>query len=249
MADNLIQCTEIDGTALGADLPSPIAAEAGAVSGQTYVRLKADILSFGFNPGEPLQEADLASRYGGSRTPTREALRRLVQEGLIVRKGRNYVVRVFTPPEVRDLYEVREGIEKMATRLAIERASDEELAGLDRHIAAQERHAAEGAAAGFNLLDTRFHLALAHLTRNRFLQEQMALLHDQVMLVRKLELSRQQGMFNAISDHRRIVGAMKRRDIAVAEAEMRYHVRSVIALYHGFKEPLPGDSAREPTTR
>jgi hypothetical protein len=68
------------------------------------------------------------------------------------------------------------------------------------------------------------------------------------MLVRKLELSRQQGMFNAISDHRRIVGAMKRRDIAVAEAEMRYHVRSVIALYHGIKEPPPGgvDASREP---
>lgn len=224
--------------------PLAVSPEAGAVSSQTYVQLKQDILLFRFGPGMPLQEADLAQRYGGSRTPTREALRRLVQEGLIVRKGRNYVVRVFTPAEVRDLYEVREGIEKMATRLAIERASDAELAALDQHIAAQQELAAAGDHARFNLFDTRFHLLIARLTRNAFLFRQMALLHDQVMLVRKLELSRERGRFNAINDHQRIVGAMKRRDVEVAEAEMRYHVRSVIALYYGTKEPLPGDGNR-----
>jgi len=240
MTDDISRCTELDDVD-GLTLVPP---EAGAASSQAYVQLKQDVLSFRFGPGMPLQEADLAQRYGGSRTPTREALRRLVQEGLIVRRGRNYIVRVFTPAEVRDLYEVREGIEKMATRLTIERASDEELAVLDRQIAAQEQHAAGGDAAGFNLLDTRFHLCVARLTRNTFLFRQMALLHDQVMLVRKLELSRQQGMFNAINDHHRIVGAMKRRDIEVAEAEMRYHVRSVIALYYGTKEPQPGSLSR-----
>src|SRR5690606_12118408 len=88
-----------------------------------------------------------------------------------------------------------------------------------------------------------FHLAIATLTGNTLLQEELALVHDRVMLVRELELSREQGMHNAIEDHRRIVDALMRRNVDAAEAEMRYHVRSVIALYHGYREPRPDGAA------
>ncbi|SFJ41898.1 DNA-binding transcriptional regulator, GntR family [Aquamicrobium aerolatum DSM 21857] len=234
---------------VGAGIDS--AAETGrrlSLSSDIYMRLKKDILSFSLPRGSVIQEAVLAERYHASRTPAREALRRLVQEGLTVRKGRNYVVRTFTADEVQDFYEVREGLEKMAVRLAIERASDESLEALCKHIEKQTQATRRNDIATFNQLDTEFHVAIATMSGNRLLEREVSLLHDKVMLIRALELSHEAGMTNAMKDHQRIVDAMLRRNITVAEAEMRYHVRSVIALYRGFKEPPPSglDLAIEP---
>lgn len=222
------------------DMP---ALQEASISTDIYQRLKKEILRLDIPAGSILQEVELASKYGCSRTPAREAVRRLVQEGLAVRHGRMYQVRQFTPPEVRDLYEVREGLEKMSIRLAIERANDAELASLVPHLERQLQAMAQRDKWSFNLLDTEFHLAIATLARNTLLQQELALIHDRVMLVRELELSREQGMRNAIEDHRRIVDALIRRNIDAAEAEMRYHVRSVIALYHGYREPRPDGAA------
>lgn len=212
------------------------------IGAQVYTRLKQEILRTDIPAGSVLQESELALKYGCSRTPAREAMRRLVQEGLAVRDGRMYRVRRFTPPEVRDLYEVREGLEIMAIRLAIERARESELATLQDHLVRQKKVMQQRDKWAFNQLDTEFHLFIASLTQNVLLLNELTFIHDRVMLVRELELSREQGMRNALEDHSRIVDAVIRRDVQAAEAEMRYHVRSVIALYHGYREPLPDRS-------
>jgi len=212
---------------------------ASQLSGQIYGQLKADISAFRLKPGDPLQELELAARYGGSRTPVREALTRLLQEGLVVRAGRGYAVTTFAPEDVRHLYEVREALEKMAVRLAIERASDGELAALVAEVETHRPVIERGDVGVFNHLDSAFHISIAHLSGNPLLEHEMERLHDKVRIIRIRELSRHQGFFNAMADHRRILGAMLRRDVATAEAEMRYHVRSVIALYYGHQEPRP----------
>src|SRR5579875_207658 len=200
--------------------PRPASAQ---LSGQIYEHLKADIAALRLKPGDPLQELELAARYGGSRTPVREALGRLLQEGLVMRAGRGYAVTTFAPEDVRQLYEIREALEKMAIRLVIER----------------------GDVASFNHLDSAFHISIARISGNPLLEEAMQQLHDKVKIIRNRELSRHQGLLNAMADHRRILGAMLRRDIAIAEAEMRYHVRSVVALYYGYKEPRPPNPLTE----
>lgn len=209
------------------------------LSRRIYEDLKTDIVSLRLKPGMVMQEQALAFKYRGSRTPVREALSRLLEEDLVQRRGRIYTVRTFTPDEVQDLYEVREGLEKMAVRLAIERASDEELTGLAAQLSDHDTAMAQGDRASFNHVDTRFHMSIAKLAHNALLERQLALLHDKVKVVRARELSYRRGMMNATADHRRILGAMLRRDVSIAEAEMRYHVRSVIALYRGFQEPRP----------
>ncbi|MGO8869673.1 MAG: GntR family transcriptional regulator [Alphaproteobacteria bacterium] len=212
---------------------------AAQLSRQIYGQLKADISAFRFKPGDPLQELELAARYGGSRTPVREALTRLLDEGLVVRSGRGYAVTTFAPEDVRHLYEIREALEKMAVRLAIERASDGELAGLTAEMEGHRPVIERGDIAAFNELDSAFHISIARLSGNPLLEQETQRLHDKVKIVRNRELSRHQGSFNAMADHRRILGAMLRRDVATAEAEMRYHVRSVVALYYGYQEPRP----------
>lgn len=210
-----------------------------SISAYIYDSLKQGILKTDIPAGSALQEIEIAITYGSSRTPAREALRRLVQEGLAVRDGRMYKVRKFTPAEVRDLYEVREGLELKSIELAIQRGSDTELKDLLHHIELQKEAMSRKDKWSFNQLDTQFHLAIASLSRNKLLVHDITTICDRVMLVRELELSREQGMPNAIADHSRIVDALIRRNTAAAEAEMRYHLRSVIALYHGYKEPLP----------
>ncbi len=206
---------------------------------QIYDQLKADISAFRFKPGEPLAEQELAARYGGSRTPVREAVRRLHDEGLMTRRGRRYAVATFDAKSVKDLYELREALEKMAVRLAIERATDADIETLVTTIGTHRSAIESGDFGSFNELDSNFHIAIAHLSGNPLLEQEIRRVHDKVKIVRIRELSHHQGFFNAMADHRRILGAMLRRDIAIAEAEMRYHVRSVIALYHGYKEPRP----------
>jgi len=220
-----------------------------SISTQVYQRLKRELLRLEIPPGAVLQESEIALKYGCSRTPAREAVRRLVQEGMAVRRGRMYAVRQFSPAEVRDLYEVREGLEKMAVRLAVERASDKDIDTLWRCLDEQSAAIAEGDKQEFNALDTKFHATLAGLTRNPLLEQQLALIYDRVMLVRVLELNRDRGMERNYGDHCRIVDALVRRNVDAAEAEMRYHMRSVVALYHGYTEPRPDTTEQSVHTR
>ncbi|HLI12073.1 MAG TPA: GntR family transcriptional regulator [Alphaproteobacteria bacterium] len=222
--------------------PRPASAQ---LSGQIYEHLKADIAALRLKPGDPLQELELAARYGGSRTPVREALGRLLQEGLVMRAGRGYAVTTFAPEDVRQLYEIREALEKMAIRLAIERATDDQLSALVAEVDSHQPVIERGDVASFNHLDSAFHISIARISGNPLLEEAMQQLHDKVKIIRNRELSRHQGLLNAMADHRRILGAMLRRDIAIAEAEMRYHVRSVVALYYGYKEPRPPNPLTE----
>jgi DNA-binding GntR family transcriptional regulator len=94
----------------------------------TYGRLKARVVGFGIRPGERLNEVALAREIGVSRTPLREALNQLVAERLIdFRPGTGFVCRPLEPKTIFDLYELRQVIEVTAVRLAIMRASDEDL--------------------------------------------------------------------------------------------------------------------------
>jgi GntR family transcriptional regulator, rspAB operon transcriptional repressor len=209
------------------------------LSKQIYEHIKADISALELKPGDPLQELELAARYGGSRTPVREALTRLLHEGLVVRSGRGYAVTTFAPEDVRHLYEIREALERMAVRLAIERATDAQLAALVEELDAHQPTIDRGDVATFNHLDSSFHLSLARASGNPLLEDELRRLHDKVKIVRNRELRRHEHLTNATADHRRIVGALLRRDVAIAEAEMRYHMRSVIALHYGYREPRP----------
>lgn len=97
-----------------------------------YAALRRDIVSGEIAPGEHLVELALAARYGVSRTPIREALRRLEQDGLVERIGRRLHVRQHRPEEILDIYEVRIILEEAAARSAALRHSALDLSLLTR---------------------------------------------------------------------------------------------------------------------
>lgn len=101
-----------------------------------YERLLQEVIRGELAPGEVLTEMALAERLQVSRTPIREALTRLEQDGLIKRTGRGMVIRERSPEEILDIYEVRILLEADAARLAAERRSNLDVFTL-RHAAAE----------------------------------------------------------------------------------------------------------------
>jgi DNA-binding GntR family transcriptional regulator len=190
--------------------------------------LKEDIVMLRLAPGTVFQELEIAERYGSSRTPAREAIKQLIAEGFVTTSGRRYVVKAMTPTEVRELYEYREGLEVTAIRLAVERATDEEIDGLERHMHAfRKQFVAEAPQDSEGVLPS-FHLEIARLSKNRKILNELAKVHEKLrMLMRILRVE----SVNAIDEHERIFSAIKRRDPVIAEAELRYHIKPVVAWY------------------
>lgn len=197
-----------------------------------YMALKAEITSLRLVPGTQLQEVALGQRFGVSRTPVREALQRLLRDGLVERVGRFYRVLRLTETGMREICELREALECMAVTLTVARdpACVEALEGL---IEAQRHAAQRGDWDGFNQHDGAFHLRIARGAGNTALLHQLETLHDRACLVRGMEQRRPHWAERVPEEHRRIVDAMRRGDAAIAAAEMRYHIRSVIALRPG----------------
>ncbi|PZW46819.1 GntR family transcriptional regulator [Humitalea rosea] len=209
----------------------------GGLGQDLHARMKAEITSLRLAPGTPLQEVALAQRFGVSRTPVRETLQRLLRDGLVDRHGRFYRVITLTDGEVRDLCELREALECMAVALAVQRDPSAHEA-LEALIARQEDARARNDLDAFNDLDGAFHLRIAEGAGNAALRRQLETLHDKVCLVRGMEQRRPHWLTRVIAEHRRILSGFQRGDPEIAAAEMRYHIRSVVAL-----RPAPAGTA------
>lgn len=206
----------------------------GRLSAQVYGAIKSRILAHGFEPGAVLQELVLAGELGVSRTPVREALRLLTDEGLVTRRGRLYQTHQFSAADVRQIYEVREALETTSVCLCAARADDAALHALTSVIGEQGAALHQADLSRFAELDSVFHLQIASLADNRLLLHQLSALHDKVRLVR---LQPVDFIIRAVDEHRRIVDALQRRDAAVAVAEMRSHIRSVVRLFAAATSP------------
>src|SRR5690349_17429224 len=110
--------------------------ERSRAQGSTYEVLKNAILSGELAPGEQLVETSLAKLCKVSRTPIREALRRLEQDGLVYRSDRGLAVRTRSPEEILDIYEVRMMLEATVGRIAAERRTEHDVSML-RHLLVQ----------------------------------------------------------------------------------------------------------------
>src|ERR1700733_10681417 len=118
------------------DAPSATAAAAAAESAGSvqYQRIRREVLDGTFPPGALLLETTLSRRYNVSRTPVREALGLLAQDGLLQRTRRGFQVRTRSAEEILDLYDARIALESAAARLAAERRSELELLLLEELI-------------------------------------------------------------------------------------------------------------------
>ncbi|MGI6036576.1 MAG: GntR family transcriptional regulator [Limnochordia bacterium] len=195
-----------------------------------YAEIRKKILTGEYAPGHFLAEVALADEIGMSRTPIREALERLRKEKLVRRvAGRGVFVSEIRVEDVRELFEVREALECLAIRLAIERLPEESINEFQETFwdvqarqTKQERIPLETQIAA----DRRFHEFIAHQSQNQLLIQFLGDIfnhNERIMAV----TTRIPTRFRASTrEHLAIIEALKNRDVASAEDAMRSHIRA-----------------------
>ena len=212
------------------DLPSPELPRDGnqSLTEQVFHALKSQILRSQMRPGSVVIEGELAEQFGVSKTPIREALRLLVQDGWIeVMPRRGYLVRPIGLDDLREVYELRRILESGVIRKIIEQMNAETVSGLRRLI---EEQAAAGDSLEVSIDASRdFHLSLARLTGNERLERGLASLLDEVeRLLRMLpELVTLMTSTSEIEAHRRLVDALEDHDADLAESLMMAHLADI----------------------
>lgn len=187
-----------------------------------YRRLIEEIRTGELAPGDRLRESELAGRLGISRTPVREAIRRLEADGLVVHLPRQgAAIRRLDYAEIAELYEMRAVLEATAARLAARSASEvelEELAALNKEFAA----AGEGQRA--YELNRQFHFMLLDAAKNRFLVKATEALRKTMLILGATTLMESERVRQAVDEHDRLLNALAERDGERAESEMRNHI-------------------------
>ena len=194
-------------------------------SASCYQQLLARLQYGDIKPGDYLREQVVAAEFGVSRTPVRDALRKLETEGLAVAEPRlGMRVRSLDYTEVMELYEVREVHERAVAKLAASKATDIELQELEATQAALE--AAKSNASKMAELNQCFHFALLQMARNRFLTKAVESMQRTVYLLGPTTLNDVERATAAIKEHRALIRALRKRDTEKAEAVMAEHWRN-----------------------
>lgn len=183
------------------------------------------ILSGEYGPGTKLDETLLATRFGVSRTPVREALMQLHAIGLIEQRPRRGAVVIDPGPHrIFEMFEVMGGLEAMAGGLAARRLTAESRRAIAEAHAACERSASAGDSDAYYYDNEAFHNAIYVASGNTFLEEQCVALHRRLRPYRRLQLRVTHRLASSFSEHYGIVEAIFAGDAEAARRRLYEHV-------------------------
>ncbi|TKW65813.1 MAG: GntR family transcriptional regulator [Paracoccus denitrificans] len=190
-----------------------------------------------YMPGDRLVESELADRFGVSRTPVREALQRLETQSMVKRDGRSLIVATLDHNQLAELYTVRTELEALAARLAARHATPEELRVLQSMVDEDMRRLGDADALARS--NRRFHHQIHLASHNRYLVQQLDIVHRNMALMARTSLAVEGRPKVALAEHQAIADALKSGDGAAAEAALRAHISKA------FETRLREDSRRE----
>lgn len=203
-----------------------------------HQRIVEALVTGQFKGGEELNEVSLAAQFRVSRTPVREALRRLAAEGLVInQRNRQTTVIQMSRRDVIETYQVRQILEASAARLAATQIEDHRLVELrSLAVAATPSPQTEWGGAE-RKFDDELHRAIADSCGNRKLQREIQRYQNLVRFVRARVARLPQRLAEGHAEHLRIVEALESRDPARAEAETSAHIASAMRFV---LDDLPG---------
>lgn len=175
-----------------------------------------------YRPGDRLVESELAERFGVSRTPVREALQRLETQSMLKRDGRSLIVATLDHNQLAELYIVRAELEALAARLAARFATPEEIRVLigmvddDRRVIDDPQALARA--------NRRFHHQIHLASHNRYLVQQLDLVHRSMALMARTSLAAKGRGSVALDEHQALVDAIASGDGGAADAALRSHI-------------------------
>ncbi len=203
-----------------------------------FEALREAIVKGVLKPGERMMEIQLAEEMGVSRTPVREAIRKLELEGLVAmvpRKGA-YVASL-SMKDIVEVFEIRGALEGLAAELAAERITEDELEELERFLVRIMESIESSDLTLMVEVDTDFHAQLYRASRNERLSQIINNLREQIQRFRKTSLSLPGRMRAALEEHKKIVEALSTRDSSLARRLAEEHIENA---EHSLMEVIRG---------
>jgi len=198
------------------------------LSARVYGQIKRLILCNEIMPGQKLHHQQLSERLGVSRTPVREALTRLVQEGYVsFLPNRGFTCKEIRLQEAEELYELRESLEAFAVEKAVEKLTDEALAALRKKMDFYGQDVQNLFTRERLVYDQDVHLTIAQIAGNETLQSSLSHVFERIVLKRRTD-----GIYDpargltAHQEHVELLDAMARRDAQAAVAIVRGHIQA-----------------------
>jgi DNA-binding GntR family transcriptional regulator len=196
---------------------------------EAYSVLRQAILSGRFKPGDHLVEREVAAQLGLSRSPVREAFRRLEQDHLVTVTRQGLVVQGLTLRDAEELYQIRQQLEALAARLAARNFAPEQRPRLEEILSRTVEAIAANDSAQISAEGIKFHEALAEIADNRHLKRLLAAITEEIRRFRALYLDIPARSQSALEEHRQILAAVAARDQDQAAALMAEHIHQASA--------------------
>lgn len=197
-----------------------------SLADQVFDRLEREILTGKYPRGEILTEVGLCTDLGVSRTPVREALRRLEQEHIVEMSGKGIVVLGVTHEDLVDIYAIRARIEGMAAALAAKNATAEQIEELKEAVDLQEFYMTKKDADHIKAMDSRFHELIYRFSGSAVFYDTLMPLHKKTQKYRKASVENSTRAAHSVAEHRAVLEAVIAHDAAAAEAAMNAHVEN-----------------------
>lgn len=199
------------------------------VVGYVHRIIQEKAIRYELRPGEHVNELALARELKVSRTPIREALNRLVSEGLMsVVPNKGFYAQSLDIDGIRHLFEVRFGLESMAVRLGCLRASDTAIAELTAHWSGIKKRRKDLSIEDITGEDEAFHIRLAALSNNPELLRMIRDINARIRFVRRVALEFAHYRKITFSEHDAILDAVRRRDPGEAAGLLSEHISTTL---------------------
>ena len=209
-----------------------------SLADQVFERLENDIIQGVYQKGEILTELKLVELMGVSRTPIREALRRLEQERLIVDSGKGSIVVGITEDDLVDIMNIRQRIEGLASYYATLNMTDEGRKELTHIVDLQEFYYNKDDADRLRRVDDEFHDAICVLSKRSVLMDTLLPLHRKTRRYRRIALEDKSRTAHTMKEHREIYDAIMAGDAELAMELTARHIENakdhmIGRMYHG----------------
>ena len=192
---------------------------------KAYRVLVQRIVTLDLPPGSILTESSLIQELQIGRTPIREAVQRLIAEGLVTHlHHRGMLVADIGAADVQEIYEFRAQIEGFAARLAATRMTATEIEEIQRIHAEMDRSMTDMDPETFLAQDRRFHELLAHSARNRYVERVLLRIYNLHLRLWYFLFKKQGGLSETVHQHQEVIQALVRRNADEAELAMRAYV-------------------------
>lgn len=200
-----------------------------SLSEKVFHKLREDILSGIYPENSELREVTIGKALGVSRTPVREAFKKLELEGLVktIRNKGTYVTGI-NKKDIQDIFIIRSLLENLCTEWVIDNITQKEINELEEIILLSEFHLKKSGTDKMIILDGNFHRVLYETCGSKILRHILSDLHQYVQFARVYSVKTEGRLEESVAEHKAILEAIKKKDKVVASELITNHMKSVL---------------------